>query len=79
MQERRWFLGRIVEEELAGLDRGWADWSEVYVRHGLCDSDREELRRLMQEEHALRLHDFEEGHHVWAWHGTANLIVARRN
>jgi SAM-dependent methyltransferase len=79
MEERRWFLSRIVEEELVGLDQGWTDWCEVYVRHGLSDSDREELRRLMQEEHALRLRDFEEGRHVWAWHGTANLIVAGRN
>ncbi len=79
MEERRWFLSRIVEEELAGLDQGWADWSEVYGRHGLHDSDREELRRLVEEEHVLRLRDFEEGRHVWAWHGTANLIVAGRN
>lgn len=79
MEERRWFLSRIAEEELVGLDQGWTDWSEVYVRHGLSDSDRGELRRLTQEEHALRLRDFEEGRHVWAWHGTANLIVAGRN
>ncbi len=76
VEERRWFLHQIGEEELAAVDQLWEDWREVCVKNGLSDGDQIELRRLIVEENEMRLRDFDEGHHAWAWHGTMNLVAA---
>lgn len=62
--ERRRFLEGIGRHELDSIGDLWRSWSDVYTRHGVSNDDRLELQEIAAREHALRLRDFDDGHHV---------------